>query len=113
MTLRDSAVARVTELVRSAPVLDDAVVATLVEDLRGIATPLALAIARIAELVGEQLVDAGVALPALAMACDTLARSTDPTALAAALDAVETLQPMPDRDLIPVSAISRGPRPRT
>jgi hypothetical protein len=113
VTLRDSAVAHVTALVRSAPVLDDAVVAALVDDLRGIATPLALAIARIAELVGEQLVDTGVALPALAMACDTLARSTDPIALAAALDAVETLQPMPDRDLIPVAAISRGPRSRT
>jgi hypothetical protein len=113
VTARERAVAHVTELVRAAPALDDAVVTALVDDLRAIATPLALAIARIAELVGEQLVDAGIALPALAMACDTLARSTDPTALAAAQDAVETLQPMPDRDLIPAATLSRGPRSRT
>nr|HEX4319011.1 hypothetical protein [Kofleriaceae bacterium] len=99
----DSIVGAITQLVRTAPTLDPELVDGLVVDLRAHGTPLSLAIARIVELVGEQLVDPGVALPALAMACDTLARSTDPVVLDAARYEIETLQPMPDRELVTIS----------
>jgi hypothetical protein len=87
-------------LVHTAPDLAPADVAALVDALRANATPLALAIARIVELVADQLVDAGVALPVLAEACDTLC---DPKSDARALDAaryrVDTLTPMPGFDV--------------
>jgi len=86
-----------TQLVQQAPGLDMATVAELVEALRREASPLALAIARVVELVGEQLVDPGIALPALAMACTTL----EDTRLGerereAARYEIETLLPLPD-----------------
>jgi hypothetical protein len=109
----------VTALVRMAPQLDAATVAALIAELRTsarLARPpaqgLALAIARAVEWVAAGRVDAGIALPALAMACDTLARSTDVVALRAATEAIETLEP-PAEVLIPAAAVSRGPRSRT
>jgi hypothetical protein len=103
---------QITELVRTAPQLDPVTVATLVDELHVDGTPLARAIADAIEWVAAGRVDAGVALPALAMACDTLARSTDLVALRAATEAIETLEPPADV-LIAVAALSRGPRPRT
>jgi hypothetical protein len=84
-----------TRLVREAPVID----ATVVEDLRAAlwsnGSPLALAIARIVELVAEGLVNPGIALPALAEACATLMSSKDPQVLAAAKFQIDTLEPLP------------------
>jgi len=92
---------RITELVRSAPALDPSVVEALIEELRGIGSPLALSIARVVELVGEDLVDAGIALPALAMACATLADGLRGRLGARELEAarfeIETLLPVPDK----------------
>jgi hypothetical protein len=101
----------ITQLVQEAPVLDEAVVGELVERLREVGSPLALSIARVAELVGEGLVDPGISLPALAMACATLAGGVRGTLGSAALDAarfeIKTLMPMPDRPDVPVSALRR------
>lgn len=94
----------ITRLVREAPELD----ARVIEDLRmalwAEGSPLALAIARIVELVGEQLVDPGIALPALAEAIATLTSSTDPKVLAAARYQIDTLEPVPD---VPIGALRR------
>lgn len=89
--------ALITELVRSAPRRDALTVIALIDGLRALGSPLALAIARIVELVDEELVDPGIALPALAMACATLTdpRST-PRDLEVARYEIDTLQPMPD-----------------
>ena len=87
----------ITRLVREAPELDPAVIDELRAALWQHGSPLALAIARVAELVGEQLVDAGIALPALAEACATLGSSTDPRVLEAARFQIDTLLPVPDR----------------
>lgn len=100
--LDDQIVAGITRLVREAPALDAAVLEALVLDLRARRSPLASSIARIAELVGEQLVDSGVALPALAMACHTLATTSDAAVLEAARYEIETLTPMPDRELVQI-----------
>jgi hypothetical protein len=93
--------ASITALVQSAPVLDPAVIASLSSELREIGSPLALAIARVIELVGEGLVDAGIALPALAMACATLGAGMRGKLGEAALEAarfeIETLLPVPDK----------------
>lgn len=87
----------ITRLVREAPALDPRVIEDLREALWAEGSPLALAIARIVELVGEGLVDPGVALPALAEACATLVSSRDPDVLAAARFQIDTLEPVPDR----------------
>jgi hypothetical protein len=91
---------RITELVQRAPEVDPGVVDDLIEALRGVGSPLALAIARIVELVAEQLVDPGIALPPLAMACATLADGVrgalGERELEAARYEIETLQPTPD-----------------
>ncbi|HET9619997.1 MAG TPA: hypothetical protein VFP84_01430 [Kofleriaceae bacterium] len=101
----DDALARVehliTELVQRAPELDAAVVDELTLHLRRIGSPLARSIARVTELVAEQLIAAGIALPPLAMACATLAdgvrgKLTD-RELEAARYEIETLLPVPDR----------------
>jgi hypothetical protein len=89
-----------TRLVQQAPDLEPATLEELVMSLRATGTPLSLAIARIVDLVAEQLVDAGIALPAIAEACATLVSSTDTHALEAARYQIDTLQPVPD-----------GPRP--
>jgi hypothetical protein len=89
---------RITTLVQSAPDLDPEQVDALIADLRANGSRLALSIARIVELVGEGLVDPGIALPALAMACATL---VDPRLTEreheAARNEIETLEPVPDR----------------
>lgn len=90
----------ITRLVREAPELDLAVIDELRGELWAVGSPLALAIARVVELVGEQLVDAAIALPALAEACATLGASTDPAVLEAARFQVDTLVPVPDRPAI-------------
>ena len=86
----------ITELVQTAPDLDAAVIAELTSALRTTSAPLALAIARVVELVGQHTVDAGIALPALAMACGTLEdpRLTEREREAARFE-IETLLPLP------------------
>jgi len=93
----DTIEALVTKLVQAAPVLDGSTVEALVTALRRDARPLARSIAKVTELVGEALIDAGVALPALAMACATLcdARLGDTEREAARFE-IETLLPIPD-----------------
>ncbi|HEU0031844.1 MAG TPA: hypothetical protein VFQ53_14510 [Kofleriaceae bacterium] len=113
-----------TRLVQQAPDLDRALVAELGEQLYRIGSPLAVAIARVLELVAEDLVDPGIALPALAMAGATLAARIRGTLgdreLEAARYEIETLMPLPDgpRPVIaapdvPVTKLSRGPRRQT
>jgi hypothetical protein len=109
----------VTRLVQEAPALDDGVIHELVIALRVDGSPLAHAIARIVELVGEQLVDAGIALPALAMACASLP-DADPRVRAAAQYEIETLLPVPDGPRmkitlpdVPLASLSRGRRRQT
>lgn len=104
MTAVDSQLARIedaiTRLVQDAPTLDPDRISALVADLRDLGAPLALSIARVVELVDEGLVDPGIALPALAMACATLAggiRGTySPRELEAARNEIETLLPVPN-----------------
>ena len=90
----------ITDLVQRAPALDGAVVDELIDELRGWGTKLSLSLARVIELVGDGLIDPGIALPALAMACATLAdglrgRLTDKELEAARFE-IETLLPVPD-----------------
>lgn len=89
--------ALVTELVQRAPDLELATIDALRGELEREGSPLAQAISRILELLGEQLVDPGIALPALAEACATLVASRDPKVLDAARYQIDTLQPVPDR----------------
>ncbi len=106
-----------TELVRAAPSAVPAVVDELVERLHRVGSPLARSIARVVELVAEQLVDPGIALPPLAMACATLADGVrgklTERELEAARYEIETLMPMPDRPPaiaapdVPVSALRK------
>jgi hypothetical protein len=109
----------ITELVRAAPALDPAQIDELVEHLHRVGSPLARSIARVVELVGEQLIAPGVALPALAMACATLVDGVrgnlGPPALEAARYEIETLLPMPDKPPriaapdVPLSALRKKP----
>ena len=94
----------ITELVRSAPELDPARVTALRDALWADGRPLALATGRVLELVAEQLVDPGVALPALAEAIATLVASNDLKVLEAARYQVDTLVPKPD---VPLHALKR------
>ena len=96
----------ITRLVREAPQLDPSVIEDLRMALWADGRPLALSIARIVEYVGEQLVDPGIALPALAEACATLASSQDPKVLEAARFQIDTLEPVPD---VPVTSLRRRP----
>jgi hypothetical protein len=108
---------RITELVQRAPEVDPGAVDDLLAALREVGSPLALAIARIVELVAEQLVDPGIALPPLAMACATLADGVrgalGERELEAARYEIETLQPTPDPPArvilpqVPVTALRR------
>ena len=110
----------ITRLIQLAPDRERATVTALVDGLRANGAHLALAIARILELVDEDLVDAGIALPAIAEAIDAL---VDPRADRASRDAaqyrIETLEPRPDppaRIVVPdvaLAALSRGRPPRT
>ncbi|HEY1558339.1 MAG TPA: hypothetical protein VGF94_26115 [Kofleriaceae bacterium] len=94
----------ITKLVQDAPALADSDVTALRDALWSDGRPLALAIGRVLELVAEHLVDAGIALPALAEACATLVASKDPKVLEAARYQVETLVPKPD---VPLSHVRR------
>jgi len=85
----------ITHLVQQAPARDPETIAALEDALLANGTPLALAIRRIVELVAEELVDPGIALPALAEACATLVSSRDARVLEAARYQVDTLQPQP------------------
>jgi hypothetical protein len=91
---------RITELVQRAPEVDPGAVDELLAALREVGSPLALAIARIVELVAGQRVDPGIALPPLAMACATLVDGVrgalGERELEAARYEIETLQPTPD-----------------
>jgi hypothetical protein len=102
----------ITSLVQQAPHLELAAITELRAELERDGTPLALAISRVVELVGEQLVDLAIALPALAEACATLEASTDPMVLEAARYQVDTLVPVPDRPPaeapdVPIDALRR------
>jgi hypothetical protein len=110
-----------TRLVQTAPVLARGDIDALVDALRADGTALALAIARVVELIDEQLVDPGIALPALAEACDALCDPrSDAAALAAARYRVDTLVPVPDnrpravmfdgRDLLPAVSAAEARR---
>ncbi len=111
----------ITVLVQQAPAIDRVFATQVIAELRAAGSPLAGAIARIVELVLEQRVDPGIALPALAMAASTLddvaaGRLGEREAEAARYE-IETLLPLPGApppkpapDLI---QLSRGPRPRT
>ena len=110
----------ITELVQRAPIADPAVVDELTAALHRIGSPLARSIARVIELVAEQLVDPGIALPALAMACATLAAGVrgalGERELEAARFEIETLLPVPDRvpavrvPDVPISSLLRRGR---
>ena len=105
----------ITRLVQDAPVLDSHVIGELVGALRADARPLATAIAQVVELVGTGTIDAGIALPALAMACGTLCdpRLTEREREAARFE-IETLLPVPTRAPslvapdVPLSSLRRG-----
>jgi len=108
---------RITALVQQAPALDDGVVRALVLELERHGAPLALAIAQVVQLVAANRIDAGIALPALAMACGTLVdpRLTDREREAARFE-IETLLPLPSAPPrvvapdVPLAQLSRGPR---
>jgi len=91
----------ITTLVQSAPASDPAVVGELIQHLHRVGSPLARSIARVVELVDEQLVAPGIALPPLAMACATLADGMRGKLTTRELEAaryeIETLMPVPDR----------------
>jgi hypothetical protein len=90
-----------TSLVQQAPDLDSATLQALRDALWANGSPLALAIARIYELVDMDVVDPAIALPELADACATLvagvAGRVDAKGLEAARYRVDTLQPTPDK----------------
>jgi hypothetical protein len=87
-----------TQMVQSAPVLDREVVAQLAAALVANGAPLALSLARVVEGVAAGTIDAGIALPPIAMACSTLC---DPALgdreREAARFEIETLLPLPVR----------------
>ena len=90
----------ITKLVHEAPQRDAATVERLHTALWSVGTPLALSIARILEYLADDLVDPGIALPALAEACATLVAGLDGKADDRALEAaryrIDTLEPVPD-----------------
>ena len=90
----------ITQLVRTAPDLEDAALADLRVVLEQVGTPLARSIWRALELAADQLIDPGIALPALAEACSTLVAGVrghvDDRVLEAARYQIDTLQPVPD-----------------
>jgi hypothetical protein len=90
-----------TRLVQQAPDLDPATITQLREELWSVGSPLALAIARIYELVDAGVVDPAIALPALAEACATLVAGIEGRVgmreLEAARYQVDTLEPVPDK----------------
>ncbi|HEX4455720.1 MAG TPA: hypothetical protein VH143_32895 [Kofleriaceae bacterium] len=122
----DSIEPAITKLVHDAPARDAETVRDLGDALRSVGSPLALSIARILEYVDDDLVDPGIALPAIAEACaalvDGVKHGVDPRALEAARYRIDTLEPRPDGPAIsalasvpdvPASDLIRGPRRRT
>lgn len=113
----------INALIESAPARDRATVDELLGKLRANGTKLALTIARILEFVDEDLVDAGIALPALAEAIDALLDANANAASKAAAEyRIATLEPRPDAGRggavfvvpdVPLSSLSRGRPPRT
>jgi len=109
----------VTQLVQQAPALAPSVVEELTTALRANGAPLAMSIAIVVELVAAEKIDAGIALPALAMACGTLEdpRLTEREREAARFE-IETLLPLPAKPPrvaapdVGVDQLIRGPRPR-
>jgi hypothetical protein len=107
----------ITCLVQTSPSADAAVVDELVALLDRVGSPLARSIARVLELVVEQRIAPGIALPPLAMACATLAGGVrgafGERELEAARFEIETLLPVPDRPPaiaapdVPLSALRR------
>jgi hypothetical protein len=107
----------ITLLVQGAPAIDTTLVDELVERLHHVGSPLARSIARVVELVAEQLVAPGIALPPLAMACATLADGMrgklTHRELEAARYEIETLLPLPGKPPtitapdVPLSALRR------
>ncbi|MDB4952710.1 MAG: hypothetical protein JWO36_279 [Myxococcales bacterium] len=91
----------ITRLVQQAPDLDDATLMDLRLALEQVGTPLARSIWRALELAADQLIDPGIALPALAEACATLVAgcrgTVDDKVLETARYQIDTLQPVPDR----------------
>ena len=109
----------ITRLVQEAPSLDAEIVLDLVTALRRDGRPLAKSIASVVSLVSEQLVDPGIALPALAMACTTLCdERLGEGALEAARFEIETLMPLPDKGSdvrlvvpdVPISSLTKKRR---
>ncbi len=87
-----------TLLVQRAPVLDANVVASLAAELTADGSPLARSIARVLDGVAAGQIDAGIALPPIAMACATLCdRALGDREREAARFEIETLLPLPDR----------------
>lgn len=91
----------ITKLVHEAPARDAETVQALLLALREVGSPLALVIARTIEYVDDDLLDPGIALPALAEACATLVAgvrgAVDQRVLDAATYQIATLEPMPDK----------------
>jgi len=115
---------RITQLIQIAPESDDVITAALLEDLTAIGSPLAQVIAdvlaRVTAAPGTAArIDAGVALPALAMACATLAAGLrgelGDRELEAARYEIDTLLPVPVRTRmapapdVPLSALRKRP----
>jgi hypothetical protein len=92
---------QITRLVQEAPARDAATVTALLAALHEVGSPLALVIARTLEYLDDDLIDPGIALPALAEACATLVAgvrgTVDQRVLEAATYQISTLEPMPDR----------------
>ena len=88
----------ITELVQTAPAMSAVTIQSLMEALFRDGRPLARSIARVVELVGSDLVDPGIALPALASACSTLVRGPTDREREVARFEIETLMPVPDRE---------------
>jgi hypothetical protein len=125
--------AELTRLIQSAPALDAAIVNRIAVELRAITgagsiTALAATIAQVLELVHAQQIDAGIALPALAMAMATLGDGVHGRLGARELEAaryeIDTLLPLPATAQKPVVVapdvsadalvrLNRGPRSRT
>jgi len=113
----------ILRLVQEAPERDAETVRVLEAALADVGTPLALAIRRILEYLVDDLVDPGIALPALAEACATLVAGkrgeADDRSIEAARYRIETLEPRPDPPPriaapdVPASGLIREPRRRT
>jgi hypothetical protein len=115
----------ITQLVREAPVMDEAVTAKLLAQLRAVGVPLATSIAQVVELVAAGQIAQGIALPHLAMACATLADGVagrlSERELEAARYEIDTLLPLPGAPAapdvrepdVPLIALSRGSRRQT